>query len=83
MRFSCIPSTELLCTVRDTGLVSDTTILDAIKLQTLNPLTSNNRGLVLLDENVARPELGAKVLKGILPEYLLDGDFVNYSWTEG
>lgn len=37
----------------------------------------------VIDENVASPRLGSKVVSGELMEYLLDGDYYTYDMEKG
>ena len=84
MRLSIIPANELLLTVQNSGLVSEKSLLDLLTSQvSCNCMDLNNRGLVLLDENVASPKLGAKVIQGDEPDSLLNGHLENYGPYEG
>lgn len=81
---SLISITDLLHTVRSTGLVSPEVILDAIAARTqIRDSELNYRGLLLVDENVAHPMHGAQVLQGEMRSYLLDGDTNNYDMERG
>ncbi|XP_076245296.1 BTB (POZ) domain containing 9 [Calliopsis andreniformis] len=84
VRLSLISITDLLHTVRSTGLVSPEAILDAIATRTqLRDSEFNYRGLLLVDENVAHPMHGAEVLQGEMRSYLLNGDTKDYDMEKG
>lgn len=84
VRLSLISVSDLLNTVRPTGLVSPEAILDAIaaNTQTRN-FQLNHRGYLLIDENVAHSCHGAQVLQGEMPSYLLNGDNETYDMERG
>lgn len=81
---SLISVSDLLNTVRPTGLVSPEAILDAIaaNTQTRN-LHLNHRGFLQVDENLAHPRHGAQVLQGEMRNYLLNGDNETYDMDQG
>lgn len=75
---------ELLNDVRNTGLVSSDSILDAIKIQTESrDMELKYRGLQVLEQNVATARLGASVIRGEMKTALLDGDTQNYDLDRG
>lgn len=49
----------------------------------LNKLVINIKFVSVIDENVASPRLGSKVVSGELMEYLLDGDYYTYDMEKG
>lgn len=84
LRLSLIVITDLLNTVRPTGLVSSEAILDAISARTQTRDSQlAYRGRLLVDENVAHPTRGAQVLQGEMRSYLLNGDTLNYDMERG
>ncbi|XP_018331680.1 BTB/POZ domain-containing protein 9 [Agrilus planipennis] len=84
VRLPLMTVSDLLSVVRPASLVKPDTLLDAIAERTNARLSSlQHRGQLLLDENVASPRLGSKVVLGELMEALLDGDHSNYDMERG
>ncbi|XP_030766538.1 BTB/POZ domain-containing protein 9 isoform X2 [Sitophilus oryzae] len=73
---------DLLSVVRPAGLVKPDCLLDAIADRT-NCRTNSLPHRGQLDENVACPRTGSKVVIGELSEYLLDGDYYSYDMDKG
>ncbi|XP_066254986.1 BTB/POZ domain-containing protein 9-like [Euwallacea similis] len=84
VRLPLMSVADLLSVVRPAGLVKPDSLLDAIADRT-NCRTSSlpHRGLLVVDENVACPRRGSKVVAGELTEYLLDGNNCNYDMDKG
>ncbi|KAF5292804.1 hypothetical protein FQA39_LY13849 [Lamprigera yunnana] len=75
---------DLLSVVRPAGLVKPDALLDAIAERTNVRISSlPHRGQLIMDENVASPRFGSKVVAGELMEALLDGDHCNYDMERG
>uniref|UniRef100_A0A0B6ZZR2 BTB/POZ domain-containing protein 9 n=1 Tax=Arion vulgaris TaxID=1028688 RepID=A0A0B6ZZR2_9EUPU len=75
---------ELLHVVRDTGLVSSDSILDAIRIQIESrDMDLKYRGFQVMEDNVATARLGASVVRGEMKTALLDGDTQNYDLDRG
>ncbi|CAL1546096.1 unnamed protein product [Lymnaea stagnalis] len=84
VRLQLMEMHELLNVVRDTGLVSSDSILDAIKIQTESrDMDLKYRGFQVMEENVATIRLGATVIRGEMKTALLDGDTQNYDLDRG
>ncbi|CAG9813737.1 unnamed protein product [Phaedon cochleariae] len=84
VRLPLMSVADLLSVVRPAGLVKPDALLDAIAERTNIRLSSlPHRGQLVLDENVASPRLGSKVVSGELMEYLLDGDYYTYDMEKG
>lgn len=84
VRLPLMSVADLLSVVRPAGLVKPDALLDAIAERTNIRLSSlPHRGQLILDENVACPRLGSKVVSGELMEYLLDGDYYTYDMEKG
>lgn len=84
VRLPLMSISDLLSVVRPAGLVRPDALLDAIAERTI-VRNSNlpHRGQLAMDENVASPRMGAKVVAGELLEALLDGDHTNYDMERG
>lgn len=75
---------DLLSVVRPTSLVKADTLLDAIaERKNANISTLRHRGHLIMEENVATAQMGATVITGELPEFLLNGDCQNYDMERG
>ncbi|KAJ8942635.1 hypothetical protein NQ318_013348 [Aromia moschata] len=72
VRLPLMSVAELLAVVRPAGLVKPDTL----------PRRHSGED-ELLDENVASPRQGSKVVAGELMEYLLDGDYYTYDMEKG
>lgn len=84
VRLPLMSVADLLCVVRPAGLVKADALLDAIAERTNIRLSSlPHRGQLVLDDNLACPRLGSKVVSGELMEYLLDGDYYSYDMEKG
>ncbi|KAJ8912844.1 hypothetical protein NQ315_007976 [Exocentrus adspersus] len=84
VRLPLMSVADLLSVVRPAGLVKPDTLLDAIAERTNVRLSSlPHRGQLIIDENVASPRFGSKVVSGELMEYLLDGDYHTYDMEKG
>ncbi|KAK7103537.1 BTB/POZ domain-containing protein 9-like isoform X2 [Littorina saxatilis] len=84
VRLPLMTMNQLLNVVRDTGLVSSDSILDAIKLQTeCRDMDLKYRGFLLPEDNVATTRHGAQVIRGEMKAALLDGDVQNYDLDRG
>ena len=84
VRLPLMNMNQLLNVVRDTGLVSSDSILDAIKLQTeCRDMDLQYRGFLLPEDNVATTRHGAQVIRGEMKAALLDGDIQNYDLDRG
>lgn len=84
VRLPLMSVADLLSVVRPAGLVKPDALLDAIAERTNIRLSSlPHRGQLILDENVASPRFGSKVVSGELMEYLLDGDYYSYDMEKG
>nr|KAG5695211.1 hypothetical protein BaRGS_018333 [Batillaria attramentaria] len=84
VRLPLMSMNQLLNVVRDTGLVSSDSILDAIKLQTeCRDMDLKYRGFLSPEENVSTTRQGAQVIRGEMKAALLDGDVQNYDLDRG
>ncbi|XP_044263423.1 BTB/POZ domain-containing protein 9 [Tribolium madens] len=84
VRLPLMSVADLLSVVRPAGLVKPDALLDAIAERTNVRLSSlPHRGQLILEENVASPRMGSKVVAGELLEYLLDGDYYTYDMEKG
>ncbi|VEN59514.1 unnamed protein product [Callosobruchus maculatus] len=84
VRLPLMSVADILSVVRPARLVNPDTLLDAIAERTNIRLSKlPHRGQLLIDENVASPRLGSKVISGELMEYLLDGDYYTYDMEKG
>ncbi|XP_060523915.1 BTB/POZ domain-containing protein 9 [Cylas formicarius] len=84
VRLPLMSVSDLLSSVRPAGLVKPDALLDAIAERTNNRMnTLPHRGQLVIDENVACPRNGSKVVAGELIEYLLDGDYYSYDMDKG
>ncbi|CAH0552089.1 unnamed protein product [Brassicogethes aeneus] len=84
VRLPLMSVADLLSVVRPAGLVKPDSLLDAIAERTNVRLSSlPHRGQLVIEENVASPRLGSKVVGGELMEYLLDGDYYTYDMDKG
>lgn len=84
VRLPLMSVADLLSVVRPAGLVKPDALLDAIADRTNIRLSSlPHRGQLMIDENVASPRMGSKVVAGELVEYLLDGDRNSYDMEKG
>ncbi|CAG9860165.1 unnamed protein product [Phyllotreta striolata] len=84
IRLPLMSVADLLSVVRPAGLVNPDALLDAIEERTNIRLSSlPHRGQLIIDENLACPRLGSKVVSGELMEYLLDGDYYSYDMEKG
>ena len=73
VRLPLICLNDLLNTIRPTGLVSPDCLLDAVKIQSTEPVKQNllSRGILRPDENVATMSLGAYVVNSLSSSTLL------------
>ncbi|CAG9764037.1 unnamed protein product [Ceutorhynchus assimilis] len=84
VRLPLMSVVDLLSVVRPAGLVKPDTLLDAIAERTNCRIsTLPHRGLLVVNENVACPRTGSKVVAGELTEFLLDGDNYSYDMDKG
>ncbi|XP_050956384.1 BTB/POZ domain-containing protein 9 [Labeo rohita] len=84
VRLPLMTLTEMLNTVRPSGLVSPDDLLDAIKMRSESrDMDLNYRGMLIPEENIATMKYGAQVVKGELKSALLDGDTQNYDLDHG
>lgn len=79
MRFDLICPEVLLTDIRSSGLVSSEVLLDAFTRKFVSDQEKlKYRGAMVYDKNVAEFGMGARVLEGTSPEFLLNGETTNY-----
>lgn len=84
VRLELVGMKDLLRIVRPSGLISSEDILNAFDVQTeTDDAQYRYRGRLVPEENVASTKLGAQVLQGEMPEFLLNGDTQNYNGDRG
>ncbi|XP_010773074.1 BTB/POZ domain-containing protein 9 [Notothenia coriiceps] len=84
VRLPLMTLTEMLNTVRPSGLLTPDDLLDAIKTRSESRnMDLNYRGMLIPEENIATMKYGAQVVKGELKSALLDGDTQNYDLDHG
>ncbi|CAL4127413.1 unnamed protein product [Meganyctiphanes norvegica] len=84
IRLPLISLSDLLNSVRPTGLISPDQLLDAIKSKNESrDMDLKYRGYLMPGENVAVSSKGAQVLQGEMRANLLDGNYTNYDMDRG
>jgi len=84
VRFPLLCLNDLLHTVRNSGIVSAESILDAIEQQhRSSDMELRYRGVLTPDENIATLRYGATVILGEMKTALLDGDVTCYDLDRG